>query len=201
MKLVPGDAQQIAADGLHIDRHLAHRLDGIGVEVDVGLLRDGTDLCHRLQRSDLIVGHHDADQPGIWPHGAPDILRLDHARAIYRQKGDLDAAVAHAFCRMKHGVMLDGAGDQVISRLQHAGERQIVALRAAAGEHNLRRPAAQQGRHLFAGALDRTPGALTVEVNRGGIPKLLRKPRTHGREHLGSERRGGIGIHVNAVHG
>ena len=42
--LVSRDAQQIAADGLDVDIDLAGRLHRVGMEPDVGLLRDAADL-------------------------------------------------------------------------------------------------------------------------------------------------------------
>ncbi len=53
---------------------------------------------------------------------------------------------------------------------------------------------------LITGALDGRPGPLAVEVNGGRITELLAKPGTHGREHLGRERRGGVGVHVDTMH-
>ena len=201
MELVAGDGQQIAADRLHIDRHLARRLHRIGMEVHIGFLRDGADLSHRLQCADLVVGHHHADELRIRPKGTAYVLGINHAGRIDGQKRDLDAAIAQPLRRMEHGMMLDGAGDKVIARLQHAGQGQVIALRAAAGEDDLRRAAPQQARHLLAGTLHGGPGTLAVKVDGGGVAELLGKPRAHGREHLRRERRGGIGIHVDAAHG
>ena len=45
-----------------VERHLAGRLDRVGVEQDALLLGDRADLGDRLQDADLVVGGHDADQ-------------------------------------------------------------------------------------------------------------------------------------------
>ena len=42
-------------------RQLADGLDGVGVERDAVLVRDGGELGHRLDRADLVVGPHHAD--------------------------------------------------------------------------------------------------------------------------------------------
>jgi len=42
-------------------------------------------------------------------------------------------------------------------------------------------------------------GAMPAEVDER-IAELLGKPETHDREHLGRERRGGVGVHVDTMH-
>src|ERR1700761_9198783 len=98
-------------------------------------------------------------------------------------------------------MVLDGAGDEVAARGEYSGERQVVALCAAAGEDNLCGAAAQQAGDLVPGALDGGAGPLAMEVYGRCIAELLGEPGTHGREDLWRERGRGIGVHVDTMHG
>ena len=82
VELVAGDGQQVAAEGLDVDRHLAHGLYRIGVEVDVGLAGDNADLRHWLEDADLVVGHHHADELRVRSQCTAHVAGIDCARAV-----------------------------------------------------------------------------------------------------------------------
>ena len=67
--LVPGDRQQIDLQLIDLRADLADRLRGVGVQRNLVLVADGGDLPQRLDRADLVVGVHDADQQRIGPDG------------------------------------------------------------------------------------------------------------------------------------
>ena len=67
VELVAGDRQQVDAERLDVERQLAHRLRGVCVDEHAALVRHGRDLGDRLNRADLVVGVHHADEhrPGL----------------------------------------------------------------------------------------------------------------------------------------
>jgi len=69
-------------------RDRAGCLDSIGMESDFVSSADGADFSNRLDRADLIVGHHDGDQNGIGANRLPDRFRIDPAIRIDIQIGD-----------------------------------------------------------------------------------------------------------------
>jgi hypothetical protein len=65
----------------------------------------------------------------------------------------------------------------MVAGVQQAEERGVVALGAAAGEDDLCRMAAEELGECLAGL------------------------RAHGLHHLGQQRGGGIGVHIDSAHG
>ena len=106
--LVAGDGEQITADLLDVDRELSGCLNGISVEVNVGLGGDLADLFDRLDCSGLVVGHHEGDELGVGPEGAADVGGIDDAVAAYRKKCHLDATLCQALGGVENGVVFDG---------------------------------------------------------------------------------------------
>ncbi len=52
-----------------------------------------------------------------------------------------------------------------------------------------------------AGVVDGGAGVLAVLVDGAGVAEVLDPEGTHGLEDLGEERRGGVGVHVDTLHG
>ena len=119
VELVAGDGQQVAVNGFDFDRHLAHGLHRVGVEVDVGLACDNANLCHWLEGADLVVGHHHRDELRVRSQGTAHIAGIDCARAVDGQKGDFDATLAQPLRGMEDGVVFDRTGDEVATRSEY----------------------------------------------------------------------------------
>src|ERR1035437_3949790 len=96
--------------------------------------------------------------------------------------------------------MLDTRRDDVIPRANQARNGEIVGLRTAAGENNLRSAAAEQRGHPLACVLYRCPGLLPVMVDGGGVSELIPEIGPHRLEHFGQDRGGGVIVEVNAMH-
>ena len=79
--LVRGKREQLHAELVDVDRHLAGRLHGVGVERDAGFGSDAADLFDGLQRAQLVVGVHDGDEHGLGPQRAAHFFRIDDAVA------------------------------------------------------------------------------------------------------------------------
>jgi len=105
------------------------------------LARDGADLFDRLDRADLVVGVHDADQDGARGDGAANGLGIDAARRV-------DGQICHARAEPlkkpawgENGGVLDLGRDDVLAlvaeREECALDRKVVGFAAAAREHDL----------------------------------------------------------------
>ena len=64
-ELVGGEREQIHAEPPDGHGNLADRLDGVGVKDGAAIAGDRRQLCHGLDRADLIVGVHDRDDPRV----------------------------------------------------------------------------------------------------------------------------------------
>lgn len=53
---------------------------------------------------------------------------------------------------------------------------------------------------MLAGTLDGGAGVLAVLMDGGGVAEGVDEKGPHGLQHLGKERGGGIGVHVDAAH-
>jgi hypothetical protein len=84
---------------------------------------------------------------------------------------------------------------------ENSRNREVVALGAAAGEDYFRWAAGEQLRYMFAGTLDCGAGVLSETMDGGGVAELLTEVRLHRLKDLRQQRRGGVGVHVYAVHG
>ena len=174
VQLVPGDAEQMAADGLDVDRNFAGGLDGVGVKRDFGFGGDFADLLDGLNDAGFVVGHHDADEFRVRLERAVNVEGIDDAAGGDGQERDLDAALLRLVGGVQNSVVLDGGGDEVVARAQDAEDGGVVALGAAGGEDDFGGPAVEERGNLFAGALDGGAGMLAVLVDRGSIAESSR---------------------------
>ena len=122
-------------------RNLAQRLHGVGVKQDSAFPADLAQLPDGFYGSDFIVGRHDADQDGIRADGSPKGAGTDDARFIGGQIGDGIPAAFQILTGVKHCVMFDFAGDDMVSPmgigLSSAFDGPIICFRTAAGEINI----------------------------------------------------------------
>ena len=109
--------------------------------------------------------------------------------------------------RVQHGVVLDGAGDDVRAgpgvplREGDALDCGVDALRPARGEHDLLGPRAEHGGDRLARAGQRLRRGAPARVVRRGVAEVLREQRQHRLERLGPHRRGGGRVEVDAAVG
>src|ERR1700676_3729130 len=102
---------------------------------------------------------------------------------------------------VQHGVVLDGGGNDVVSRAGQPRNGQIVAFGPTAGEHNFRGPATQQQRDGVPRPLDGGTRFLSMMMDRRSAAAVLAKKGAHGFEHFRQNRRGGVIVEVNPEHG
>ena len=131
--------------------------------------RDRRDLLDRLQRADLVVGHHQRDERHrrrVLLDRRPDLVGPHPAERVDGQPLQLGALVLRQpDGRVQYGVVLDPAEqDPPPARVllepgpPQALQREIVGLGPAGGEHHLARQRAERLRDRLPGLLDGPPG-------------------------------------------
>ena len=168
--------EEVGAGGREVDRQVADRLHGVGVERHAGLVGDGGELGHRLDRADLVVGPHDADERdvvGVLREDGAQVLDGDVAAPVGLEPGDLGALVVldEVLDAVEDGVVLDAADDEpgagrvgVAAGGTGALDGEVVGLGAAGGEDDLGRPGAEDAGDPLARLLDDARGPARPEV-------------------------------------
>ena len=115
--LVRGDREQVDAERIDVEVERAGGLHGVGVDGDARVVRldDARDLGDRLDRADLVVGVHDADEDGAIVERVAERVEVDEAFAVDGQVGDAEALLLERGALVQDGVVLDGGGDDVIA--------------------------------------------------------------------------------------
>ncbi len=129
--LVGGDRHQIAAEQAQVHRHLAERLNGIGVNQRIVIADKFDNLANRLDNAGLIVNEHYADQSGKSTalQERAQLIEAHHARRIDGQPID---GHAERLDRLDDARMLDGGNDQAFDAC--AFDRHVVGLRTTRGK-------------------------------------------------------------------
>ena len=126
---------------IHIDRLMAECLNRVCVEDDPVLMGDLTDLPDRLDRSDLVVGEHHRDQDRIRADRFLQLVDGNGAVLVYREVGDLIAALLEILTGVKDRVVLDLCCDDVFSfgrvSLRSRDQSPVVGLGTAICEVDL----------------------------------------------------------------
>ena len=115
VELVTGQREHVDVFCFDVDRDMTDRLHRIRMEVDAVCTCDCSDLCDRLDGSDLVVCIHDGYENRIRPDCLFHIRRRDHAVLIDRQIRHLKSLRLKPLGGMKNGVVLNGSGDDVFS--------------------------------------------------------------------------------------
>ena len=165
----------------------AGSLHGVGMDQDATFPGEARDVRDRLNGPDLVVGEHHAHEERVGPDRRRDRGRIDDPALVDRDVGHLDAEVLLKVTRRtQHRAVLDRRRDEVPST--RAGQRNtlkshVVALGAAAGEHDLVVAAGEDPGDLGACPLARLGGAPAERGEARGIAELLLKVRLHGLAH------------------
>ena len=93
VELVSGQGQHVDVLGVHVDRQVAHGLDGVHMEGDALFPAKRPDLSDGLDGANLVVGEHDGHQGGVRPDGGGHVGYLYNAALAHRQQGDLEAVL------------------------------------------------------------------------------------------------------------
>ena len=90
VELVAGDGEKIDAKSVDVERNFSGGLHGVGVEKDIVLRGDLSDLLERLNGAEFIVGVHYGDERSLWANRVADGFRIDEPVFIDREVSDLD---------------------------------------------------------------------------------------------------------------
>src|SRR5205814_196296 len=93
-QLVGGEREQVNGKLREIERELADGLRGVAMKQDASLAAVFADFANRIERTDLVVGEHDGDEPRGGLEGVCDLLRIDATVHICRDNCDLAAFTA-----------------------------------------------------------------------------------------------------------
>jgi hypothetical protein len=159
VEFVAGDRQEIDPEFIDAGRRLAHGLGGVGMQRNAVLARDDPDFRDRLDRADLVVRVHHADQDRLRRDGPADGIRVHAPGEVHRQLRNPGTETFEVPARTDNRRMLDLRRDDVTALLlsgeEHALEREIVGFASAAGEHDLVRRGAEERRNLTASCFQR----------------------------------------------
>ena len=184
MEFVRADRQHVDVHLLYIQRDVTERLNRVGMEKHAVAMSDFTDCLQRLNGSNLVVRRHDGNQHSIRTNRRFNGFRRNHAVRIDRQNGHLKALAFERLGAVQDGVMLNRRDNQVtplfLVGAHRTLERPVVALRAAAGEENLRARRADHVGDLLARLLHRRVAGVGEAVCAGRIGILLGQVWHHG---------------------
>lgn len=172
VELVSADGNEVRAQRIRAERELQKRLYRVGVQQRLGavLAQEPRDLRDGKDAAGLVVHEHHGDERRILAQRVRDLLRGDIPLTVGREIGDGIALLLQLTARLKHGAVLHGGGDDVLSDaavlVGGKADGPVVALRAAGGKIQLVRLAAERGGD------DRTVRLQTLF--RGGAVRVLR---------------------------
>lgn len=148
--LVSREGSRIHAELLHIERHLAQGLHGIGVEEGAALVGQRRQLADGLDGAHLGIRRLHRDEHRVVGERLGQRRGLDEALAVGAQVGDEHALALEAPAGREHGIVLDGGGDDVQravllagkaallgGRLHKAEDGRVVGLGGTGGEDDL----------------------------------------------------------------
>jgi hypothetical protein len=185
---VAGEGQRVQPAGGEVDGQRADGLHGVAVHRDAVLVGDVGERRHRLHGAHLVVGPHDGDQRDVGRVALDRLaqrLRVHAAGPVDLEPVDGRALVLHQpLDGVEHGVVLDRAGQDapaarvgVVPRPPDALDGEVVALGAAGGEHDLRRPRAERGGQRLARLLDDAARAAAAVCSDEALPAVVSEAR------------------------
>ena len=160
------------------------------------------DFADRLERAGLVVCRHDGNERGLRREGGGELVEVDAPERIDRQPRHAEAFLfLQMLERLEHRVVLGGAGDEMFAarrvRPCQADDREVVRLRAAAGEDDFMGLRAEQRGQPVARIVDRRPRLAPRGVDARGVAKVPLQIRPHRVENLRRERGGGVVVEVD----
>jgi hypothetical protein len=146
------EAQQIHAERLHVHRHLAERLDGVGVNHDTPGARQSRDLGDRLNHARIVVGEHYGDDGRVSAQCGGNRPGIQATLVIDRQQREGMPGLFEVAAGIEARLVLDGGGEDTRrSRLPLPRCRRWRGCwpPCPTGEDDFRGLGADQARHLY----------------------------------------------------
>ena len=170
---------------LDVDHDMSRRLYAVDVEHHAAAAAYLAELFHRLDRADLVVGEHDRRQYRLGADRRFQVGGGDHPFIVDGEYRIFKAHLSQPFNGVEDGVMLDGAGYDMVSQplfLQRPGralDSQVVGLAARAGENDIGGLRVDQRRHLRARVIHRRARLASELVKAVGVAVFLREVGEH----------------------
>jgi len=82
VQFVPGEGEEIYAQGVDVNWHLSHCLHRVRMQGRAVRPNNRCDLCDGLNRPNFVVGHHDRYQRRIGPESAANVVRINQSVTI-----------------------------------------------------------------------------------------------------------------------
>jgi hypothetical protein len=201
-ELVPGDGEQIYAERRDVERQLAGRLHGVRVEQRTAGVGDGGELGDRLDGADLVVGVHHRHQRGAIGDQGVQGIRRDDAGSIDAEPADIPTAAGEGPRGLQDRFVFDGADHEVpparrLERFGGAAHRENVSLGSTAGEDDLGRIDADEGRRRGARAVEPRFRALPPAVHARRVAEVLAQGAVHGVRDRRIDWRRGVVVEVD----
>ena len=193
------DGEQVRSKLRRSKGDLQKSLHGIGVEQSgaAGAADGLGGLPHGLQGAQLVVDQHQGYQRRVGPQSGLQIFAADAPALVRFEVRDLAALGSQGADRLQHGGVLDGGYHDMPApafvELHGGTNGPVVPLRAAGGEIQLLRRAAQPLGHN--GPVFRQPRGRRAarSMTGGGVPKPLGHHFQRGPGGLGADT-GGRGV-------
>jgi len=205
VEFVGGDGKKIDAESFYVERNFSGGLHGIGVEIDVTLRGEFSNLRERLHGAEFVVGVHDGDERGVRTKSFFDLLDRDDAVGIYGEIGDGDGVFFKRLASVEDGFVFDIGGDDVFGGAGRGADDSengvIVGFCPATRKDDFLGTRAEKRGDLIAGGFDGGAGALANSVDRGGVAEVGGEIGKHRVEDGGFDGGGGVEIEVDAIHG
>ena len=142
----------------HVDGDFASRLHTVGVKVDVGLIRNGSDFRNRLNRSNFIVRVHYRNQNGVRPYRSDYVVRIDKPIAGNGQPRHFISLLLEIAARMKNSMVFDFGSDDVpalrAERFGNTANSEVVGFCTTAHKDDLRNFGVDEFRDLLSRVID-----------------------------------------------
>ena len=193
LELVSGEADQVGAERLQVEIDPGSRLDRVDVKHDAPAATDAIgDLGDRLDRPDLVVGKHDADEDRPVGQRGIDFVGIDPPIAVDRQLDDLEPELLEVAQAVTDSVVLDRARhDPVAARLARPGgtlQGEVVRLRPARGEYDLARLGMESASEPLVRLVEHRARPPAVGMCGGRVPERLPEVGQHRRDDLRPDR-------------
>ena len=180
-----GQREHVHRQLRQVDRHMSHRLHGIGVKQHTLFTADCSDLCNGFDRANFIVGKHHTDQTGVRTNCRLHRFRCNHTGFRNRQQRHGKALLLQLLQGVKNGVVLDRGGNEVLLTGPGTGiggrpQCLIVGFAAAGGEVDLSLRTAQTAGNVLPCLQQGFCGSLPYMVQTGGVAVVLFQTGQHG---------------------
>src|SRR6266853_3719579 len=146
-------------------------------------------LGHRLNRADFIIGRHDGDKDRVWSKCFLQRIRRNDPFSVHRKHGKLESLFpGQVFTRMENSMMFYSASNEVpsfwLKQPRNSENPQIHALSSAAGKYDFAWFATQEGCSTVPRIIESGPGLATDVMDARRVAPNLPQIWQHRLPHM-----------------